>query len=156
MSVLIQRALLFRRITGGVAGAIATATLFYQFGYSGEATALDLLRELAIGFASYVTAALLAHWIARNSKRFWDIAIVSLFGSVLSFFFKLIQDGPNGIPSYVAKSVREHSWQPFADLATDAVLSILFFTLMALPFVGIAMLLCHFLTRKVTAESDLA
>jgi hypothetical protein len=130
---------LVRKIVGATLGAIAIATVFSLVGYSDEgATTSDYVKELCIALASYLAAALFMHWLIRRDSAIVDILSVTLTGSVLSFLAKLIfLEDQNGIPAYVARYTREHSWTPFKDLAFHAVSFIVLATLLSLPFVAI-------------------
>ena len=115
--------LLVRKIAGAILGALAVAAIFSLVGYSDDgATIADYLRELAVAVASHLPATLLLQRLTDRDNAILDIVGITCTGSALSFLMKLIfLEGKNGIPAYIARSTREHSWKPFSDLAFHSV-----------------------------------
>jgi hypothetical protein len=130
---------LIRKIAGATLAAVAVAVIFSSFGYSdGGATAFDYVRELTLALASYVSAAFILQRITWRDNVFLDIAGVALVGSALSFPLKLIfLEGQNGIPAYLARAARDHSWRPYGDFLVDGVSFVIFAIFLSLPFAAI-------------------
>jgi hypothetical protein len=142
-------------VAAAVVASFAVAAILSLVGYSDGASFSDVLLELIIAFSSYVTAALLVHWLSRSENISWEIVSMSLLGSAMSFPLKLLfLEGQNGIPAYVSRSSTEQLWQPFLDLLTHAALFICMTTLLALPFVAIVIVLWH-LSNRLLARRNL-
>lgn len=140
---------LVRKIAGAILGAVAVATVFSFVGYSDEgATTSDYVRELSLALASYLPAALIVHCVIRRDSAILDIISITLIGSGLSLLMKLIfLEGPNGLPAYIARWTREHSFKPFGDLAFHAISFIILATLLSLPFVALGVWICRLWTK---------
>src|SRR5262245_42572065 len=128
---------LTRKLLGALVCSLVVSTLFIKVGYSGESSLTDFFKELLGALTSYTTVALLVHYSLDHKERFlWDVFLISVGGSALSFLIQVgIFEGENGLSAYINQARQMGSWKPISDLGIRFLLSTAITSVISLPFV---------------------